>query len=217
MNHSPTATVLAFVIGACLPSMTAQSAQPQATLMPIENSIAGVGLQVWVVVDGDIPPPQSSGWHAPLARPVPVSLASYTQDDSGYAIYQRASYDAQVAYEDRIAPWTPKPLDRDAEIIASIPSYAGMAVPLDPDRFKAAPVALHFESATIEEILEQLIPLAYRIELDVPESLRKKRFRIVLDTTVANAFSEVMKRTGVAIQPYHRLGLVMVSYQGAPQ
>lgn len=216
MSHTPSRlTAFASLTLAVMLHSAAHAGGNKATLMPFENSIEGVGVQVWVVIDGVIPPPPASRFHPPLVDPVPVDVASYQSVMAEPARYQASRY--EIGDEDHLNHIPRPPIERDAQILASIPSFSGMAVPLDPDRYRNAPVALHLESATIEQIVEQLVPMSYRIELDVPESLRKKRFRIALDTTVADAFTEVSKRTGVLIQPYHRLGLVMVSYQGAPQ
>ncbi|TXI03150.1 MAG: hypothetical protein E6Q76_14490 [Rhizobium sp.] len=193
--------------------------QRPATLAPLVGSVKSTGTDVWVVVDGEMPrpPPQDARLDEWQTR-VPYRIKNldgpgYNQRQGLYTPGSNSVFDPleSVPESIQIRHQPSPPEDRDAYILSSIPAYAEAAEPVDAGRYMKTQVALNMQNATIEQVLNKLIPRGYRVQMDLPESMRTRRFDIAFDTTVAEAFTTIREQTGVIIRPYHRLGIILLT------
>jgi hypothetical protein len=163
------------------------------TVLPVEGSVDGVGVDVWQVIDGEAPARYSG---PPLRYVEPASarvvgLAAPGQPSG--LVHPPLRIDATAGYE---------------------PASALPRVVVPPtfrDTFLTEDVALFLKNATIEEIITAATPFPYQVEFDIPMELRQRRATVAAERPRNAFFADLESEFQIHIRPYHKLGIVMVS------
>lgn len=80
-----------------------------------------------------------------------------------------------------------------------------------PDDFNAQPVRINRANATLDDIIHDLVPADYEVQIDVPKAVQEQRWDALVETSRGRAVHDLAEQFGVRILPYHRHRLVVVT------
>lgn len=182
-----------------------QPAPPSSTVTvtPIPNTVNEMGVDVWMVADG-----QQTPAYAPPQPPAAMGPATVVVPEPAQVFHPgpvnplASAAPVAVAYS---APAVSEPAPQ---------ASAGQIAAADYNSFMGQQVAVFLKDATVDQILSYLVPSPWRIESDLSDEMKPRRFHVAFESTRAAAFNDVQQQLHVKLTAYPKLGLIVATDKG---